>query len=1230
MATQKVLIGLGGTGSRVVNLVAARLKKRGIPYNDGRISCVVVDTNDNDAKKVRKQGNVPVVTTSDKLTVGELRKHYAYKGVNAWLPSSPSLNVETISDGAAQMRPKSRLAFAHTLWTRNIDLLKNELDKLFRAEPIDNKIRVMVVSSFAGGTGSGMFIQTALWLRKYFAEHTCQATIRGIFLMADCFTTTVENIKNDPTQIESMNANSYGALRELNAITKVTYKGLKLDHKMQISDLFDSERDRNNGLRPFDFSFFIDDIAANGTNHEKLEEYESLAANMVYMQLFAPMSDDLYSEEDNLFRRFSGSSEPVFGSCGTARAVYPTDNILRYCALRATDDAVGKSWTKIDSDIERRKKQISDLAKKGVSTKKQIDPRQEYIRMFDELTSRKGVEVGSDRLFVSIANDVNRIMTGSAENGEVTVEYIPAIDVFRDDLENMINNEVAKQDPGGLKKFKLPGNWGTSTVEEKDHWKRLVNRKIAENKKSIEDIEKEADSIAFQLLDRVFSTDMGEVDRSNGISIFGLLANKDIDERIYFIHPLAARYLLYKLNDVLSEMISVDTDGARNAAINGYGLGKGRISFDNKHSRAEEMSALELLDSHVFLHSDKNIVKFFLKQYKQFNDQQTQLTNRYAILLVQKKFAQLMSERLSKLIEQYEFFFKKLANARSLMDQMIKENVKETSVSIENVYYVGASETDKKAIYEKVAAGIDGTEAEENSLREVNGIIANSVYGRFCYMENPEDPDNKEFKSQSLYKLFVDNSVEAYASAIRKEADGEYDLDIVQAVYRSSDNEEAAMRAEILKNDPKAELEDEDDDTADYRRSNALSRLISLLREKSSVMIVSDPEQPVETDENLVESRNENGEVTYRTDAFDVAARPIRHYKVFWGANRYVLIDNPLLQQLTNLSMNGQQDAAYARNELSCYRAVYGIWAKYLPKFNELGKGKYYTSYEAVVNRMNKAVSAGDLSALVNTPHLDKTWHLHLPFVTPEMDGKAELKFFKLFWLAVAYGMISIDNKGNYQIKRYTDLKAGKSSKTETLKIGNKPIAKADVLSLVNSLLVDTKFAADAEKELIPKYMRDCAALNYVTTELFGGRKVKKVEDKKFDVEAFADITGETEEEITEKIESKIAVKPDQKPAAAKAKGTTVGGLAVSGDLNAVTLIVRYARSVQSDPETAANLVLSLERVLRGLVTDRYNADRAEDVDSVVYGLCKKIYQTSALKNKELDQFSKWKEAWEA
>jgi len=79
---QTLLLGLGGTGSRIVNYVAADLKKKRINVNDGHICCTVLDTNENDRKKILETGvGIPVIPTSKDRIVDDYLKMYSNKGI---------------------------------------------------------------------------------------------------------------------------------------------------------------------------------------------------------------------------------------------------------------------------------------------------------------------------------------------------------------------------------------------------------------------------------------------------------------------------------------------------------------------------------------------------------------------------------------------------------------------------------------------------------------------------------------------------------------------------------------------------------------------------------------------------------------------------------------------------------------------------------------------------------------------------------------------------------------------------------------------------------------------------------------------------------------------------------------------------------------------------------------------------------------------------------------------
>ena len=85
--TKTLLLGLGGTGSRVVNNVAKELRRKKIGINDGEVCCAVLDTNEKDNKLILKTGtSIPVIPTSKDQTIGDYFEEYDHLNLTQWAP----------------------------------------------------------------------------------------------------------------------------------------------------------------------------------------------------------------------------------------------------------------------------------------------------------------------------------------------------------------------------------------------------------------------------------------------------------------------------------------------------------------------------------------------------------------------------------------------------------------------------------------------------------------------------------------------------------------------------------------------------------------------------------------------------------------------------------------------------------------------------------------------------------------------------------------------------------------------------------------------------------------------------------------------------------------------------------------------------------------------------------------------------------------------------------------
>lgn len=738
--------------------------------------------------------------------------------------------------------------------------------------------------------------------------------------------------------------------------------------------------------------------------------------------------------------------------------------------------------------------------------------------------------------------------------------------------------------------LKLKKTWIDQTTDTKDTLISLVEKKNKDVKRFIDDADASVDALAEEILDLVCPCDMGDINPENLSSIFGFLTKKDNNNETYFVHPIAVRYLLYKLATRLEEIkgtIIVDT--ARQCAEKGYGNGKPKISFDNPKTGKVEDDAISYLKSKAFLQSEEKFIKTFKSLYAQHNAGQFELCRAYAIASLKYRLAVILSQRLEKLINIVEGFFKDLIKVSNSLGDAVSANVQSNNQTTQKIIYVCASGKEKEALYKSLSFNIGNSDAN------VNKIIVRALYGQFCSKENPEAENNKDYKDKSVENTFFKEVISTYSKLILANNKDDIDLDIYTAICKSADIEyekEKAAANEIESVSDRLDIDLETgealvDDSKHQRHVGAMSEMARRLLDLGSPFLISDEEQPEDGNEHL----EDNG--VYE-DEDEVMFTPIKKRKTFWGFNPIVAEKCPELATILGVNIQMQQNSAYAKNELDCYRAVYGIQAGYVEKFNELRNGDYFKSYRQVVREMIAGVGAGHPEELVHTPHLDKTWHLFLPYITPEKQLLEDSKFYRLFWLAIAYGKIALGSDAKYQIARVKKTATGKYEKYEPVLFNDEPVGMVNTRALLAALKLDGSFMIDAAL-LEKKFDDECEKLdNYEGTEFLRGRVIREVKSK---------TDGET-------------------------KRTTVGGLASKQDNNAVTIIVRYHNSPRHSDDETAMLIQSLEKLCCDLVANKYERSEQAKIQHKGYELCKRIYTASALRDKDIELINHWKDAW--
>ncbi|MBQ3489131.1 MAG: hypothetical protein IJA86_00890 [Clostridia bacterium] len=1041
-----LLLGLGGTGSRVVNKVAKDLRNNRIPINDGLVCCAVMDTNtlDNEAL-LKSRTNIPVIATSSEQTVGDLLRKY--EELKEWcVDDVGSFLSESMTDGASAMRMKSRLAFLDTYRGMKIKTIDDMISQMITSD--DGKgtnIRVMIVSSISGGTGAGMFLQTALWIRDMFKRRDKEIKLRGILLLPDVFVKTLESIGNNKFFVQRHYANAYAAVREMNAVTRIKMDpNYKPRIPMKIDELFDSEKkldheaDSRKGV--FDFLFFVDYQNEAGANLSSVSAYEDLAAQLAYMQLFSPIDKDMCSQEDNLFLPALQNPGLNFGSCGTSKAVYPRDEVMEYCILNAASDMVNGGWRQLDSEIEAAKRNEKAREEAGENVRFRIDPVEKYVQLFEEKVNKSGDSVGKNRFFVSLK-----------EESSVT-----KVETFFNNLDNKIVAKVAETNSNkkGFGKLNalgvgLEADLAEPTKEEVAEYSIDDLQATIETNKTIVDktIHQFDESDIFVLSDNiineVFPCIMGDLNMHNMNSVYGMLTQLDKKTGIRsFVHPVSMRYLLYKLQAEIekqkNEMEGL-IDTARANIMTGTAEGKELVSFD--YGRTKDKETLETYFRKIpgFFQGGEDPFKlYFIKTYRSYIQGQFAAGKSYEFTVLKYEVLKEVAKRVGTLVKNLENFFSELPSISEACATATAQNLKKTGVTTNSVAYVCANEKAKKYIYNSLDLDFGGSD------KTTNRTVIDAVYGMLCAKMIPDHDDNKKYANFNIKQAFMDGVRSFYTKKISETCADKIDLDIYQALkiehLSEMDQEEpVASGNDVFWNADEKPLYSAEETEYITKMNN----LISKLKHNAS---------PFMNYDNC-------GQIIY----------------TFWGFNSSLIKSCPALANNPALgNVETQSDNAYPKNELCCYTSVYGIDTDHFSKFRETEDGLYYKRYREIVDAMD----AKQTYTLMQTPHLDKTWHNTLPYLSMTKQAEYDKRFCEAILHGFAYDRLRIEGDG-YQIRRGTN-------KWETICEGNYAIRKADVAGLVKFLLRDSVFISEDINILRERFKEDIANLSdYVGTKIY-------------------------------------------------------------------------------------------------------------------------------------------------
>ncbi|MCC6747869.1 MAG: hypothetical protein IT371_09445 [Deltaproteobacteria bacterium] len=340
-----LFIGLGGSGSQIVERIGDKLRRR---WNwaeyDRLVHFFAVDTNISDLERLRgvPPGNRILISDFDKRAYVAQKRGEGHMGRDPfccqWLPESYTFR-STRGSGAGQVRIESRLSLYYQLERDRGQIIQKLNAAISEAKDHDNPFRrntprrfnAFIYGSVAGGTGSGGFLTLAYLVQELIEAAGWIPQVYATLLLPSLFHRVVKGALQP-----DIDANGYAALMELEHLMKLGYEGQARELEFHYNpNLAHQPTVRR---MPFGFVYLVDSPAA-----VSVAAYKEAVADSAYLQLFSPIIGTQQGEYDNYEKHQKALAHGYavhYGSYGCSVLVLPDDDLLEYCCLRYAKKAM--------------------------------------------------------------------------------------------------------------------------------------------------------------------------------------------------------------------------------------------------------------------------------------------------------------------------------------------------------------------------------------------------------------------------------------------------------------------------------------------------------------------------------------------------------------------------------------------------------------------------------------------------------------------------------------------------------------------------------------------------------------------------------------------------------------------------------------------------------------------------------------------------------------------------
>ena len=686
-----LLIGLGGIGSEIVDNVYGRLKDSDMIDN---VEALVFDTDINSQRNLNNvSADCKIQTSTDKTVKYALENDPTARD---WFPSHPIIDKMQMLNGAGQIRAVSRLALRSAMKAGKLTSVSAVRERLFRlGTNVEEKgLRVMIVSSMMGGTGSGMFLQLPLYIRKIFEEKTGSADrieIQGTFILPDVLKGAISS-----QETENVYSNAYAAMKELNAIISSvnandgTVINLEFEpNQVDASGLADTSVTK----LPYDYCYFYDKEDTKGRVLAGFKDYISMIEENLFMQVFGPVSDKLYSIYCNKIKEtILKGGRNIYGGIGIGELTYPYDDIVDYCVYKVLAGSLDNQLLKIDQIYRAEMDKYNRNIQNGIDDQ-MPDRENVYITNFESLAT-------TDNFFTQI----KRSLTEYDENDNEVSDNIKKLQARIDEEIASIfkNDEEIKEQVGAC--YIKPGSFSSLPVEK-------IRPAVANCEARFRQFRIMIDGKTQNKAEAKANADWGVFSETDKSILNDFLKNKEM-----FINSVGIRYMLYKLHKILKQAkINLDEKLANDA--NKLKIAEERHFVSRSGAKIDGVKmAEEVIKNKGFFNKNLNNFKedYAKKASAHFN-----LLQGYCNDSLKAAYYERSIKLLEILISEYENMFSRLADQKYEIEKHINSLlVKHDDTKGSTVQYVLADQKYKNQIWSTIpdeakSSILTGTLSEE-------------------------------------------------------------------------------------------------------------------------------------------------------------------------------------------------------------------------------------------------------------------------------------------------------------------------------------------------------------------------------------------------------------------------------------------------------------------------------------------------------------------------------------